>query len=253
MDSSYYVNQSYGVSNTSGLTGIIAGLGIFAWIFSLAIAVLMLVSMWKLFVKAGKPGWASLIPIYNIVIMCEIAEKPVWYIILLFVPIANIYASFMIYDGIAKKFGKSSGFAIGMLLLPIIFIPILGLGKDALEMSNEASTNTNSVEEPTPDASQPITPEAVPAAPEVTPTDVQSYEAPVFDNTVAPEAAPIAPEPAPIAPEPAPVVPEPAPIAPEPAPVAPEPTPTQPEAADPQKVQPEKHTSMWTNNSNTNE
>ncbi len=130
MDTSYQVDTSYGISQTTGLLGFLAGFGIFLWIISIAISILMIVSMWKIFTKAGKPGWAAIIPIYNIYIMCEIASKEWWYILLLCVPIANIYAIYVIYNGISKKFGKTAGFTIGMIFLPFIFFPILAFEKD---------------------------------------------------------------------------------------------------------------------------
>ena len=107
MNESYYAGTSYGVSTTSGLTGAIAAMGLFFWILSMVLSILMIVSLWKIFKKAGKPGWASIIPIYNIYIMCEIAEKEWWYVLLSCVPFANIYAMIVLYNGMAKRFGKS--------------------------------------------------------------------------------------------------------------------------------------------------
>lgn len=141
MDTSYQVDTSYGISQTTGLLGFLAGLGIFLWIISIAIGILMIVSMWKIFTKVGKPGWAAIIPIYNIYIMCEIAGKEWWYILLLCVPIANIYAIYVIYNGISKKFGKTTGFTIGMMFLPVIFFPILAFEKD-----NVVETETTPVQ-----------------------------------------------------------------------------------------------------------
>lgn len=100
-----------------------------AIVLYVALIVLMLVSMWKIFTKAGKPGWAILIPIYNVIVMLEIAGKPWWWMLLImFVPFANIVLLIWMFNLIALGFGKTSGFTVGMLLLPIIFFPILGLG-----------------------------------------------------------------------------------------------------------------------------
>ncbi|MGN1268715.1 MAG: DUF5684 domain-containing protein [Candidatus Aphodocola sp.] len=144
MDTSYYVDTTYGVSQTTGLLSLVAGIGIFIWILGMALSIFFIVAMWKVFVKAGKPGWAALIPIYNIYIMCEIAEKEWWYILLLCVPILNIYAMFVIYDGIAKKFGKTTGFTIGMMFLPYIFFPILAFGKNNnVESTTQPVANEN--------------------------------------------------------------------------------------------------------------
>ena len=141
MNESYYAGTSYGVSTTSGLTGAIAAMRLFFWILSMALSILMIVSLWKIFKKAGKPGWASIIPIYNIYIMCEIAEKEWWYVLLSCVPFANIYAMIVLYNGMAKRFGKSGGFVAGMILLPVIFFPILAFGKDAAIVNNQANTS----------------------------------------------------------------------------------------------------------------
>ena len=141
MNESYYAGTSYGVSTTSGLTGAIAAMGLFFWILSMALSILMIVSLWKIFKKAGKPGWASIIPIYNIYIMCEIAEKEWWYVLLSCVPFANIYAMIVLYNGMAKRFGKSGGFVAGMILLPVIFFPMLAFGKDAAIVNNQPNTS----------------------------------------------------------------------------------------------------------------
>jgi len=98
-------------------------------ILYLALCLIMAISGWKVFSKAGKPGIASIIPIWNIVVMVEIAGKPVsWVLLILLVPCANIYFAIMLMIELAKRFGKSSGFGIGLILLPFIFWPILGFG-----------------------------------------------------------------------------------------------------------------------------
>jgi hypothetical protein len=88
--------------------------------------VLVIVGMWTTFTKAGKPGWASIIPIYNLIVLIEVAGQPIWLLILFFIPIANIVAAVLVAIGVAKNFGKGGGFAIGLVFLPFIFYPILG-------------------------------------------------------------------------------------------------------------------------------
>lgn len=98
-------------------------------ILPLLLAIFLIASIWKVFSKAGQPGWASIVPFYNIYIMTKIANKPAWWMaIILLVPIANIVFLIMLYNAIAQAFGKSSGFTVGMILLPYIFWPILGFG-----------------------------------------------------------------------------------------------------------------------------
>jgi hypothetical protein len=108
--------------------GAAAGIGIGLMIVYLAILLLMIISMWKIFTKAGKPGWAAIIPIYNAIVLLEIVDKPLWWIILMFIPIVNFVISIIVTVELAKKFGQSTGFAVGLILLAPIFYPILGFG-----------------------------------------------------------------------------------------------------------------------------
>jgi hypothetical protein len=94
----------------------------------LAIALMMIASMWKVFTKAGQPGWAVLVPVYNIVILLKITGKPTWWLALFFVPVANFVVMIMIVVALAKSFGKSTGFGLGMLFFGFVFYPILGFG-----------------------------------------------------------------------------------------------------------------------------
>jgi hypothetical protein len=103
----------------------------------LAITVFMVASMWKVFAKAGRPGWAALVPVYNLVVILEIAGKPLWWFILFLVPIANIVVGFLTYIGLAQRFGKSAGFGVGLALLGFIFFPILAFG-DAHYLGSQA-------------------------------------------------------------------------------------------------------------------
>jgi hypothetical protein len=97
-------------------------------IVGLLIALLLIVAMWKVFTKAGQPGWASIIPIYNLYIWCKIVGRPGWWIILLLIPFVNIIVGIILCIDMAKSFGKGAGFGIGLALLGIIFWPILGFG-----------------------------------------------------------------------------------------------------------------------------
>lgn len=114
------------------------GIGVVGWLFYVAIIVFAILVQWKIFTKAGKPGWASIIPIYNILVLLEIVGKPWWYLLLLFVPIANIVILIMVMIALAKVFGKDSGFAVGLILLSIIFMAILAFG-DAKYLGPQAA------------------------------------------------------------------------------------------------------------------
>lgn len=94
-----------------------------------AIVVFVIAGYWKIFKKAGKPGWAAIVPIYNIIVMLEIAKKPTWWILLMLIPFVNIIILIIMMIALAKSFGKGSGFGVGLALLSAIFVPILGFGK----------------------------------------------------------------------------------------------------------------------------
>jgi hypothetical protein len=97
-------------------------------IISLAIAVLIIAAMWKVFTKAGQPGWASLIPIYNLYVLCKIAGRPGWWLLLMLIPLVNFIIIIILCIDIAKSFGNGVGFGLGLAILGFIFWPILGFG-----------------------------------------------------------------------------------------------------------------------------
>src|ERR1044072_9053270 len=97
-----------------------------AMIFGLLISLLLIVAMWKVFTKAGQPGWASVIPIYNWYIWCKIVGRPGWWILLMLIPFVNFIIAIILCIDLAKSFGKGVGFGIGLILLGVIFLPILG-------------------------------------------------------------------------------------------------------------------------------
>jgi hypothetical protein len=88
----------------------------------------MIAACWKIFTKAGQPGWAAIIPIYNWYILCKIVGRPGWWVILFFIPFINFIIGIIVCIDLAKSFGKGVGFAIGLILLGVIFFPILGFG-----------------------------------------------------------------------------------------------------------------------------
>ena len=94
----------------------------------LGLFALLIVSEWKIFTKANKPGWACLIPIYGTLVLLEIIGKPWWWIFLFFIPIVNLVFAIWMINLLSKSFGKDEAFTVGLLLIPIIFYPILGLG-----------------------------------------------------------------------------------------------------------------------------
>jgi hypothetical protein len=97
-------------------------------IIYLAIAILMIVSYWKIFEKAGKPGWASIIPIYNFIVFLEIVGKPWWWLLLMLIPFVNFFIILYLIHLFAKSFGKDVVWTIFIILLGIVAIPMLAFG-----------------------------------------------------------------------------------------------------------------------------
>ena len=121
--------NSPGMSSAGGgIMAMIMGAGIVILVIFAIIALIMLISWWKIFTKAGQPGWAILVPIYNYIVMLKVAGKPWWWFFLLCIPIVNIVILIMMFHGISTGFGKGAGFTAGLIFLGIIFVPILGFG-----------------------------------------------------------------------------------------------------------------------------
>lgn len=80
------------------------------------------------FTKAGRPGWAAIVPIYNAYVLLKVAGKPGWWLILMFIPVVGLVIQILALKGLAEAFGKDMGFVMGLVLLPFIFIPVLGGG-----------------------------------------------------------------------------------------------------------------------------
>jgi len=104
------------------------GTGVLFSLIFLAAMVFLIASFWKVFTKAGQPGWASIIPIYNAIVWLRIAGRPGWWIILLLIPIVGFVIAIVVSIDFAKKFGKGAGFAMGLVFLGFIFYPILAWG-----------------------------------------------------------------------------------------------------------------------------
>lgn len=105
-----------------------SGVGVIGLVIWLAIMGLMIASLWKVFTKAGQPGWAAIVPIYNFFVLLKIVGKPWWWFFGLLIPILNFVVAIMVAVALAKAFGKDIGFAIGLILLGFVFIPILAFG-----------------------------------------------------------------------------------------------------------------------------
>lgn len=114
--------------DNAAVGGAIAGMLGTLMVFILAIALVMIVSLWKIFTKAGKPGWAAIIPIYNYIVLLEVAKKPVWWIILFIIPLVSMVIGVIVIHNLSKVFGQGAGFTLGLIFLPFVFFPLLAFG-----------------------------------------------------------------------------------------------------------------------------
>ncbi len=127
-------------------TGLLAlltsGVGLFC---SLIFVLLLIASMWRTFTKAGQPGWAAIIPIYNIYVLLQIVGRPGWWLILYFIPFVNIIVGLLVSIDLAKSFGKSAAWGVILLFFfNIIGYLILGFG-DATYKGPSATTAVTTV------------------------------------------------------------------------------------------------------------
>lgn len=104
----------------------LAGLAMGAAIYiAIAYSLFLLIATWVIYVKAGEPGWAMLIPIYNLIVLHRMAGKPGWWVLLYFIPVVSLIIVILVYIGLAERFGQGAGFGLGLAFLAPIFFPIL--------------------------------------------------------------------------------------------------------------------------------
>ncbi len=102
---------------------------IYVYLFiAIALSLMVIVAEWMIYQKAGKPGWACIVPIYNTLVLLEIVGKPWWWLFLLMIPGINVIFFIWVLNLLSKSFGKDVGFTVGLILLSIVFFPILGFG-----------------------------------------------------------------------------------------------------------------------------
>jgi len=94
----------------------------------LLVILILIVAQWRIFEKAGQPGWASIIPIYGTLVLLRIIGKPWWWLLMMIIPFVNIIYAIWAVNLLSKSFGKSEGYTVGMIFLPFIFYPMLGFG-----------------------------------------------------------------------------------------------------------------------------
>jgi hypothetical protein len=101
------------------------GMGVVGTFLYIVVIVFYLFCLWRIFAKAGKPGWAAIIPIYNLLVELEIVGRPWYWLLLMFIPIVDIVLGIIVLFRMAKVFGHGVGFGFGLLFLSFIFLPIL--------------------------------------------------------------------------------------------------------------------------------
>lgn len=109
-----------GFIDPSTIFAIIAVFGVFALVG--------IIAQWRVFQKAGRSGWASIVPIYNLYVLLKIVGKPGYWMLLMLIPFVNIYFAIKTVHLLSKSFGKDTGFTLGLLFLSFIFYPILAFG-----------------------------------------------------------------------------------------------------------------------------
>ena len=103
-----------------------AAVAIVFLLIELAVAILIIAGVWKTFEKAGQPGWAAIIPFYNIYVLLKVAGRPGWWLLLYLIPCVGIIVAIVVSIDVAKNFGKDTLFGLGLAFLGFIFFPVLG-------------------------------------------------------------------------------------------------------------------------------
>lgn len=120
--------MNYNDTSTPNPAGLMAMSGTFA-VIGLIAAVIGIVVWWRIFTKAGQPGWAAIIPFYNVYVMLKLIGRPGWWLLLFFIPIVNLVLSIVVAIDLARSFGKGTAFGlIGLWLFSIIGQLILAFG-----------------------------------------------------------------------------------------------------------------------------
>lgn len=197
MDYSYTTSTSTSSGSLEGPALVTALLLYVALI--LLVAVPSLITNWRLYKKAGHPGWTSIVPIYNVMVEIEIAKQPMWYLALLFVPVVNIVVSIMILIEFTKQYTQNLGFWLAYIFLPIVAVFMVSkvdyIGGEATEQY-VPTDSTFPVNIPTNSSVAATPPEQPPAPAQETPvqgfTPTESFGASVTTDDPMDEPSPAA-------------------------------------------------------------
>ena len=150
MEYGYYDTYTTGTSNMTGLETILGGMLLVIYLVVMINTILSIIAMWKIYTKAGKPGWASIIPIYNIVVLFEIVGLQWWHVLIaIFVPFAFLVYLIVVNVKLAKVFGQGTGMIVLLIFIPIIGQLVLSFGKSTYNgqvdySMNQTNMNNNS-------------------------------------------------------------------------------------------------------------
>jgi hypothetical protein len=111
-------------------------------IIALILVVVYVAAYWRIFEKAGQPGWAAIIPIYNIIVLLRVIERPWWWILLFLIPFVDIIVYIIVWNDLSKSFGHGIGFTLGLIFFGFIFILILGFGGSQYQRSGPTPSLT---------------------------------------------------------------------------------------------------------------
>lgn len=98
------------------------------YLATFVLAVLQIVGAWLVFRKAGRPGWAAIIPIYDVYVTLKIVGRSGWWLVLFFIPLVNLIVFIVIAFDLSRSFGHGNGYALGLVFFPFLFLMILGFG-----------------------------------------------------------------------------------------------------------------------------
>lgn len=140
-DSSYYSTTA---ADSGASTGVALVFTLVYFLFLFVFVAVVVASMWKIFTKAGKEGWAAIIPIYNTIVTLEIVGRPTWWLVWYLVPVANVVVSIIVALDLAKVFGKSAGYGLLLAFVPLVGYPMLAFSDSTYQgpLANTGSPAT---------------------------------------------------------------------------------------------------------------
>lgn len=113
------------MSSTTATGAAVGAIMAYLTLFELVVTAFVLAALWRVFTKAGRPGWAAIVPVYNAYTLLKTVGRPGWWVVLLVIPFVNLVVLAIVQSDLAQSFAKGGGFAIGLFFLPFIFMPIL--------------------------------------------------------------------------------------------------------------------------------